>query len=336
MKQRSLAILALSVELAALGLLGVHTGYALTATALIVVHVLTSAAAAWLVHRLLPSKLRGTPELGGLFLFTIAVCLPIVGVVGLLGGLILALRWRGARTVHAPFKTTKPPDLPFRPMRMSEKPVYGEGHLVGVLRHAPRAEQRLRAVMATRQLADQYAIPILGVALKDRVDDVRLLAYALLDRKERTLYTRIQECKKELAETPPAAQLSLHKRLAQDYWELAYLGLAKGEVLTHVLTAARTHAEAALNARPDEHGLSLLLGRILLKQGKLNQARVALERALAGGLPGIAVLPQLAEVAFRERRFAQVRQHLAAIDPNALGRPPLTQVVAYWLKNEER
>ncbi|MCA1663775.1 MAG: hypothetical protein LC659_05830, partial [Myxococcales bacterium] len=140
--------------------------------------------------RLLPARLRsdGNAAVAG-FVFATALLLPGVGALGLLIGLVAPLRWPRPPEPASRFRVVRPPELPFRPTRVAERPVYGEGHLVGMLRHGARPDQRLRAVMATRQLTDQYAIPVLGVALKDRVDDVRLLAYSLLDRKERALYT---------------------------------------------------------------------------------------------------------------------------------------------------
>lgn len=54
-------------------------------------------------------------------------------------------------------------------------------------------EKRLEAVFATLKLEDRDAVPLLRRALGDSVDDIRLLAYALLDRKEHRLSERIQK-----------------------------------------------------------------------------------------------------------------------------------------------
>ena len=128
----------------------------------------------------------------------------------------------------------------------------------------------------------------------------------------------------------PDIRAQLHHHIAQDYWELAYLGLAEGEVLTHVLHTAREHVEAALEQHANAPGLHFLRGCILLRQGDVKGARDAFIKAQSAGLPEVEVLPYLAEVAFRERRFQDVRAALRALDPLARTHPTLSGVADYW------
>ena len=186
--------------------------------------------------------------------------LPLLGALGLALGLVVPMLLPHKHRQEAPLVMTHIPDLPYRPLIVSSQPIYGVVGLVGVIRHAAETAARVRAVMATRQLSDQYAVPILQVALRDPVDDVRLLAYALLDGKERTIYGNIKELNGRLAEAPKAAHGGLHKRLAQEHWELVYLGLAQGEVLAHVLTGGLKHAHQAAEELPTDAGLCFLLG----------------------------------------------------------------------------
>jgi cytochrome c-type biogenesis protein CcmH/NrfG len=74
----------------------------------------------------------------------------------------------------------------------------------------------------------------------------------------------------------------------------------------------------------------VLLGRILLRLSRPAEARAALERALALGASRLSVLPWLAEAAFRERRFADVRAALSALDLRFLGRSPLLRARSFW------
>ena len=107
---------------------------------------------------------------------------------------------------------SSPPRSPISPTARSScssQPIYGVVGLVGVIRHAAETAARVRAVMATRQLSDQYAVPILQVALRDPVDDVRLLAYALLDGKERDHLRQHQA-----AQRPPGRRAQAHARRA--------------------------------------------------------------------------------------------------------------------------
>lgn len=201
-----------------------------------------------------------------------------------------------------------------------------------MLRNAADPGKRLQAVMATRQMSDAAAIPILRLALKDPDDDVRLLAYAMLSGKEETINARIKQQLSHLdTEQDPLMQFQLHQRIATDYWEIAYLGLAEGEVLAHALQTARRHAGRALEKQPDGAGSYFLLGRILLRQGHVEQAHTAFVRARELGLPEVELLPYLAEIAFKQRRFHDVRALLGGLDPLARTHPALSGVADYWL-----
>ena len=76
------------------------------------------------------------------------------------------------------------PELPFRPQERDKELMFNDGGLQDVLRHAPDTEKRMAALFATRRMPPREAIPILKLALRDPADDVRLLAYSMLDKRE--------------------------------------------------------------------------------------------------------------------------------------------------------
>jgi hypothetical protein len=325
-----LIVCAIAFELASWGLLLGRSPLALQAITFTIAHGGACLLLSVILHRFLPARLRGPRAPVLWFLFSLSFFIPLVGFAGLALCLLLALYWPRRPEAVRPWITTDIPPLPFHPLSQHEQPIFGDDYLIGVLRNVRDPERRLKAVMATRQLTDLLAIPVLQVALKDPVDDVRLLAYAIADAKERTLYGRIKAGTAHLSDAEGDARALLQQRLAQDYWELAYLGLAQGEVLTHVLTAAMENINAALLHMPRAPGLHLLRGRILLRTGQLDAARAALDAAEACGLPRQAIAPHLAEVAYRQRRFSDVRDHLAELPPSARAQAPLLQLYRYW------
>jgi hypothetical protein len=202
-----------------------------------------------------------------------------------------------------------------------------------VLRHSEDPALRLKAVMASRQMPDRLAIPILDIALKDQVDDVRLLAYSMLDGKERVIFDRIKDLSRKLDDLGEGARRErafIRLRLAQEYWELAYLGLAHGKVLLHVLSQAEEHLQAVLEIDAADAGALLLLGRVHLKRGETVEAAARLRQARDAGMPGEVVAPYLAEVAFLSRDFDGVRRHLGKLSPSAATKSPMAEVVRWW------
>ncbi len=321
---------AVGLELASWGAIAAAWHPAAQLIVFTLLHAGASALFAIALQRLLPAPYR-EPRINGLLcLFSIGFFIPFLGALGLFTTTLLALHLP-KRLRNTPWEVTQFPPLPYRPLIVSPQPMYSEGGMTAVLRHVANPDKRHQAVMATRHMRDQEAIPILRLALKDAVDDVRLLAYSMLSSKEQVINARL---KKRLSQLPqeknPAHLTSLHHHIAQDYWELAWLGLAEGEVLAHVMTTARKHVDIALMQQTDAAGLHFLRGCILLRQGDIKNACSAFSKAQAAGLPEVEVLPYLAEAAFRERRFHDVRKLLNALDPLARTHPTLSGVADYW------
>ncbi len=261
------------------------------------------------------------------FLNLLIAVLPFVGVLGLVAGLVLALRM--PRFNRAFSVTSLPlPELPFQPPVVHTVPPYSGGALRQILRYADRPLKRLKAVMATRFMQVRDAVPVLQVALKDRVDDVRLLAYAMLDGKEKQLAERIQQLQDDLEEAPPARAAAIHRVMAALCWELVYGQLVHGAVRLHWLARARGHAEAALSTRADG-ALWVLYARIALEQNDLARAGVALRRASESGVTDRALASWCAELAFRERRYEDVARWMRMAPQGERGRR-LARIRDYW------
>lgn len=186
-------------------------------------------------------------------------------------------------------------------------------------------------------------------ATSDPVDDVRLLAYAMRDDSEKKLTDHILTLTEALPGLPVRMRSACHKTIAALCWELVYHRLVQGAVRQHWLQTARRHMEFLLaspaaasevsavpemtdspGAGRDEADSWLLYGRILLESGDVPLAREAFASARARGMDEQKLLPWLAEIAFRERKFSEVKRYLSALArPGEKGRE-LALVAAWW------
>ena len=211
------------------------------------------------------------------FFFCICFFVPFIGVLGLYIAWNAGLYWPRTSAIDF-YNITEEPPLPFKPLSINESNHYGQAGLPGIVKNASNAQKRLKAIMATRQLDDRDAIPILRIALKDPVDEVRLLAYSMLDAKEQKINTGIQKIEKELPGSPEASKAGLYKELAHYYWELSYLGLAQGDVKILVLNQAHKYLELALKQAPNDAGSCFEMGRVLLRLNRLKEANITLHK----------------------------------------------------------
>ncbi len=285
--------------------------------------------------QLMPQRYRYPLKQSAFFLFIIQFFIPLIGSIGLGTGLILALHLPRSRSRQL-WNETDDPALPYRPSEVSSQPLYSQGGLAQVLHEAGSIEKRIRAVMATKQMKNRDAVAILQQALKDTSDDVRLLAYAMLDEKEKIITERIKQTQRALTQAKTDdrqnAILIQQKLLAGHYWEMAYLGLAQGGVRTHFLTQARNHCEAVLAQTEDAASLRLL-GRINLETHQPEAAKKAFSEAIEQGLPRLQALPYLAEIAWLQGDFYHIRELLTELSSNSQPiHPTLYGVIDYWLQ----
>lgn len=282
-------------------------------------------AAVWL---LLPARYRSPLPWSPLFIFSLAFFVPVLGAVGVVAAIFPALYLPRKRDKQA-WQAVGIPKLPYRAQLQQHSPIFADGGLQDVLRHAPDPDQRLAALLATRRMAGKEAVPILKLALADPSDDVRLLAYSMLDKQESDINLHIQVALGELVDATAKAAGALHGRLARWYWELAYLGLAQGSVLDHVLAQASEHAERGLAAGAGGE-LFLLAGRIALERGDIERAEVLLSLAQENGMGAAQVLPFRAELAFESGRYHEIPDLLARLPEETRQRPPFAALVRSW------
>lgn len=291
-------------------------------------HALSCAILAALLLPLLPARYRGQPLLAGLFLFTLQFAIPFIGSIGVLLGILLAL-YLPREPRDLPWQELDIPELPFQPVDMNLQVVYSQGGLRQVLREASNPDKRLSALMATRQMSDRDAISILREALKDPTDDVRLLAYSMLEQKEKTLARRASQLQQGLSGAQGNERFLTQRRLAHVWWEMAYLGLAQGGLRLHYLNSAAALLRELVEQR-GQHNDWRLLGRVELELGRHDAAQAAFSTALELGAAPEAIHPYMGELAFLRRDFERVRHHLSAC-PLERFHPANRPVIESWL-----
>ncbi|OUS32580.1 hypothetical protein A9Q99_00480 [Gammaproteobacteria bacterium 45_16_T64] len=301
----------------------------------LMLHGLASALLSLVLVKLLPERYR-TPWLpSALFLFSLQFAIPFIGIVGVFVGIVLALYLPRSNRKY-PWSETTIPDLPFKPNEVSLKPLYSQGGLRQVLRESNDTDKRLKAVLATKRMKKREAIEILQNALSDKVDDVRLLAYSMLDGMEKEISTKIVHCLEGVKSASKEQRAVFKRSLAQNYWEMSYLGLAKGGVRRHFLNSAKKVLEELLEDMEQQNPDNLKIkGRVHLALEEYDDAISTLYQAVATGLPRSQVLPYLAEAAFYSGEYDHMLHLLEEYSADVHKPDMFTPVLQYWLKNPD-
>jgi hypothetical protein len=273
--------------------------------------------------------LPGEARRAALLYFMLSCALPF-GVMFLVIAAFYGMRNPRAKKIEA-IQYNRIPPLPFKPLEIDNTLAFASGGMFDVLRHSEDDEKRLLAVTATTRMRDADAVPLLKIAMRDKVDDVRLLAYSITDKIESRLNSSIRTRLDALeTSTNPT---SVHRSIAFAYWELAYLELVEGDLKTFTLNKVLEHAELTL-AHDGDRSVSMLIARAQLQLNNLDVAQGTFLLARAQGAAEDVIAPFLAEIAFLRADFAAVAPHLARIGGPAREHPSLRALCDIWLPED--
>ncbi|WP_413898489.1 hypothetical protein [Rhodoferax sp.] len=280
----------------------------------------------------MPAHFKKPRAMVWLLLFNFAFITPVVGAIGMLFMTRIALRQAAKKSLMAVPISVELPEYDVQGKDINRS---GQGAIRSRLGGNVPAEIRMQSLLTLQAVPNRVSNPILETLLGDSTDDVRLVAFGMLDAEEKKISVHIQrEREALLRELTPEQRYACLRHLAELHWELIYASLAQGELRNHILGQARQYLEEAFAVGvPPNSGLVFLKGRILLAQGEIEDAQAAIELAVALGQPKISALPYLAEMAFKRRELALVKpfmQQLVAL--NAASR---TRAIAdFWIGSD--
>lgn len=270
-------------------------------------HACSCAILATATYALLPSRYRSPLWSVWLLMFGFSFIAPVIGSIGMLFVAHTALHRDTPQALQA---TPLSLALPEYDVQSKESNRAGQGAIRMRLATNVPANIRMQSLLTLQAVPNRVANPILENLLGDETDDVRLVAFGMLDAGEKLVTNLIRQERSNLEQKQTVEQRHICLRhLAELHWELIYASLAQGELRKHMLDEARRYADEAIAcAGKTDAGLLFLRGRILLAQSEIDEAGVdeaedSIRNAVACGLSEASALPYLAEMAFRNRRF---------------------------------
>lgn len=298
----------------------------------LVVHGLASLCLAAFLAAALPPRLRKPVGPVIVLLFGFSFFVPILGLIGQVVAVLVA-RFLPRIVPDLPYAEIPPIEFEFPPREIRERTKYGQGGLTSRLKDSgvPK-EARFKSLLALQGMPARIANPLLQDMLGDPADEVRLVAYGILDNQEKLINQHIHDEVIKLREADSEEmQLISLRRLAELYWELVYGGLVHGDVRDHAMSETDRYVSQAMQIAPDDAGLWFLKARMLLYK-RDPAAEAAFHRAVASGLEESRVLAYLGQIAFERRDYGEVRRIFSSLSESQFA-PRLKQAVKYWAKH---
>jgi polysaccharide biosynthesis protein PelE len=313
-------------EQPSLTLLGIHLMPLSNFQGALGLHAVCASMAAFAALLLVPVTSR-QPKLftwGLSFLLCLAV--PMLGVLLNLAAQI-GFAFRTKHKVEPILIVTEPE---FSIQRASAQQRRKVSTRVNVLDTTLSPGERINAQLALQDAPGKISADLLRSLLTDSVEDIRLLAYGLLDGKEKKISQRILSEQEHVNESrEPQIVYAAHRRLAELNWELIYQRMVLGDMRRYSGDQSIEHARKALAIKPDDAGLWFLCARVLLSQERPDDAEHALDHARRLGLPEVQLLPYYAEMAFERRDLKQVQNSLGRLEEKPSSKA-LGAVYEYW------
>lgn len=308
-------------------------------TALLGYFVLHAVASAVLALCVFPMLRGGSNRARWPMLCLISVFAFVVPILGFVSVVLAALTIRNYPLLQnkVPFASIELPEFDVHQQMQGTPRTAG---MRALLNNAQvPAQSRFEALVSLSHVSGHIASPMLKDVLNDRSDDLRLLAYGMLDRMEQKISRAIHEksqilsaaqayAAKHQAPLSPRGVQAAHS-LADLYWELIYQGLASDDMRDFAVQQSLAYSEIVLAQDPDDGPLIVRKGRLLQALGRRDEASACYDKALALKLPKTQVLPYQAEIHFHRGEFDQVRAVMRTLKPhNSL--PKLRPVIDYW------
>ena len=262
------------------------------------------------------------------FFSVFALCIPVLGSLGVVC-LVGIFRYWGKAEASVDIGTVS--EAAFRRGGRAQDLKYYSGDLHAILSTSSINDmQRMQALFKMQSLQSRQTTETFRALLTDKSEDLRLVAFGLLDKTEKSIFSRVHKELTLLDTCEDDDQKIEHwRQLAYTYWELVYQQAAVGDVLNFALDQVRGYTTDVLFHEERDGGMWSLLGQVNIQAQDYEVARYCFSRALTCGLPESRILPYMAEVLFSQRDFSGLKT-LLSIQTSLDDMTSLQPVLEYW------
>ncbi|MDO9200983.1 MAG: hypothetical protein Q8K87_15675 [Hydrogenophaga sp.] len=257
-----------------------------------------------------------------------------------LGGLFMALAlWVAHR--HPKVLETKV-GQPIRPFEFVALDGSGQSLSMLRLRDARRAlsghqlsvDERLRLLLAMQHVSPRAVVPLLQDLLGDPVEDIRLLAYSMLDNWEKTSSEGIMRAQKAFehaknSNDKMAAARALMNLVDLLWWQID-AGLVRGDLRRMALVRCKDRCEKLLKEQPQLTQVWRVYVQVLVEEGSFNAAHRAVYLAERARMPQNSLLQLKAIVAHAQGDWVRLRIVCRRFDAPRSLPSRWHAVVAFW------
>lgn len=193
-------------------------------------------------------------------------------------------------------------------------------------------DERKQALQSISRGLPKDANLIYSKLVSDDLEELRICSFSMLEIQQDYLQSKINLLlKKHQDNTDPKKKAFLAKLLALLYWELVYRNLSDQEFRSILLERSSYFANQSLAVLSDDATLLILISKINIQEGKLEESLQNLKKAAAFQAPASKIIPYLAELAYENKDYKTVKQLLNS-DHSLRYIFKINKIVNFWCK----
>ena len=172
-------------------------------------------------------------------------------------------------------------------------------------------DEQIQALRSLSRKTARDVNPIYSKLVSEEMEEIRVCAFSMLENQQDFLHKKISMLLKKInKETASKKKAYIAKQLALLYWELVYRNLSDKEFRIILLERSFYFASLALNVMTSDATLQILCSRINIERGDMVAGLDDLATASKLNAPPSRFLPYLAEIAYKNKDYNALRQHL--------------------------
>lgn len=264
-----------------------------------------------------------------LFIFLMGYFVPIFGLI--INAFIFIAIFRFRKKFHK-YAEIMDDDINLNEMQPMHTKYGSGGAFIALMKKNNAPSERTKALFVLGQNQLSNINKLMYKLLSDDSNEIRLLAFNILDQQESVIVKDIHKLLAILDQTDMGEEnhAKFEKNLAMLYWELSYCHLLLQELEESSLSKAQSYALSALEVLKDDATLWALLGKIYGRLHQYKQAEEAFDRTTAFNIPPSQVMPYLAEIQFKKRNYIELQNYLSS--ETLLDIPLVAPVKHFWDK----
>lgn len=261
----------------------------------------------FLLIQFLPKKYLPYKKDIFLFFLVLNIGLLFIGVLLTVIMILFGLSWATHRLSHPNYQTVHfEEQVAEFPMVYSN---FQEGLLImeGEQKDSLSSDDKIKSLKILYDNNTQGNIARVKLFLSDDSDETRLYAFALASSFEKNLNDQIKNLQDKIKDTSDPKELEkVTYTLAQTYWQFIFHGVVNAQLSSFYTKKIAT----LLKANQHNPSSFVLLGKIHLHNGELEEAEKAFLHAIELGIPKNALYTFLAEIKFGQKKYNEISQYI--------------------------